>query len=92
VFSVLPRFTDSDYPFGIFKLFLFSQFIAHKILNSIFSNSIGNCYDIFFDCDEVIKENPNFCSEDEEASRGCRKKCGLCNDVKPQPGKIQVIV
>jgi hypothetical protein len=28
VFSVLLRFTDSDYPFGIFKLFLFTREVA----------------------------------------------------------------
>ena len=36
VFSVLLRFTDSDYPFGIFKLFLktfhyFTSYLSHFI-------------------------------------------------------------
>ena len=38
VFSVLPRFMDSDYPFGIFKLF-FSKYILLFISNNGISES-----------------------------------------------------
>ena len=34
-FSVLPRFTDSDYPFGIFKLSLLNTSICNKLFISL---------------------------------------------------------
>jgi hypothetical protein len=35
VFSVLLRFTDFDYPFGIFKLFFFQRFAKQTDYNRI---------------------------------------------------------
>ena len=41
--SVLLRYTDSDYPFGIFKLFLHMKIHRNQIINiSVFSHSISD--------------------------------------------------
>lgn len=46
------------------------------------------CYDIFDDCNDLMTEDKKFCSEDIEASRGCRKSCKLCSFEKPLPGTV----
>jgi hypothetical protein len=45
VLSVLLRFTDSDYPFGIFKLFLHYIFIDGLV--SFWSTSVLLCFYLF---------------------------------------------
>ena len=43
VLSVLLRYTDSDYPFGIFKLFLHMKIHRNQIINiSVFSHPISD--------------------------------------------------
>ncbi|KAL3865902.1 hypothetical protein ACJMK2_043250, partial [Sinanodonta woodiana] len=46
-----------------------------------------NCYDLFDDCNIWIHNNSKFCQSDEEAVRGCRKTCGLCQSI-PQSGPV----
>ncbi|KAJ8305874.1 hypothetical protein KUTeg_016419 [Tegillarca granosa] len=45
--------------------------------------NIESCYDVFDDCPGQASKNPNYCTEDEEARRGCAKYCGYCNSVSP---------
>ncbi|XP_076085356.1 uncharacterized protein LOC143056158 [Mytilus galloprovincialis] len=49
--------------------------------------NLEKCYDIFDDCNDLMTEDKKFCSEDIEASRGCRKSCKLCSFEKPLPVK-----
>jgi hypothetical protein len=45
VLSVLLRFTDSDYPFGIFKLFLKRNLLNQVFLNGKLKSSFRKFYD-----------------------------------------------
>ncbi|XP_052238661.1 uncharacterized protein LOC127849961 [Dreissena polymorpha] len=36
------------------------------------------CIDLFDDCEYSVYKNPGYCAQDPEATRGCRKSCGLC--------------
>ncbi|XP_060576923.1 uncharacterized protein LOC132734236 [Ruditapes philippinarum] len=51
---------------------------------------LRNCYDIFDDCKIQLENDQRFCSNDPEATRGCRASCGLCNVTEEVPAVSNV--
>ena len=45
VLSVDLRYTDSAYPFGIFKLFLYSKINSKKLMTRFLTNTLISLYD-----------------------------------------------
>ena len=43
--SVELRYTESAYPFGIFKLFLYSKFNSKKLMTKFLTNTLISLYD-----------------------------------------------
>jgi hypothetical protein len=86
--SVLPRFTGSDYPFGIFKLFFNRKLktsCVHKFWNQFSNISVAICARWPHIC-SVCVISPRICSVCAKWSR----ICSVCHRQIPRPNLVLI--